>query len=406
MTENKVAQGNLGLYTHTLPGAIEDSLKDSLILCKGITDNYGEDLLKSPFEIDLLYDALRSENLKETAHSRILYRILQDEAMQKAFLKKFLPGADSNNIDIPYPDRDRIDLTIKGDNFFLIIENKVNYAGEQEAQIDRYVCDVAHGKYRYPYEQIYVLYLNRDGNEPPSSYSLSDETKRLLGDKLMVKNYREDIYSWIKSVYDQVSFDKKPYLKSTLLCYMTYLETIFNLNEMNNMLDEELSKSLELDKKTMVEKIKVLEDQLTCMDKIRERLEAMLTNCREQRFEEWYKQCVGVLSGKGIELTKEGKKEFGFYFKYEGKKFRCQVDNDGKWFWGICGRGETTKTCPEIFESLKNIVLQSNKGFTNCATNSPEWVVSDYYKEGEDIAERFVDLANIICDNPDCTIIK
>ena len=398
------------LYTHTLPGTIMDSLSGTLNLCREIVGKYGDEMLKSPFEIDLLYDALRSQNLKETAHSRILYRILQDKTMQEKFLKKFLPEVDYRHLEIPYPDRDRIDLTVCGDNFFLIIENKVNNAGEQEKQIDRYVSDIAHEKYGYPYEQIYVLYLNREGNELPSSYSLSDETIKLLGKRLMVRDYREHIYAWVKSVYEQVCFDAKPYLKCTLLCYRTYLETIFNLNEMNNKLDEELIKSLKLDEKPLVEKIKVVEDQLTCLGKIKERLDPMLASYQKQlqqlQLEEWRKQCQEALSSKEIVLTKESENEFGFYFKFEGKKFRCQVNKDGEWFWGVCGRGETTETCPEIFESLKNIVLQSNKGFTNWAANPPEWVVSDYYKNGEDIAERFVDLANIICDNPDCTIIK
>ena len=37
----------------------------------------------------------------------------------------------ANDITIPYPDNNRIDLTIKGKNFFLIIENKVTEEMEQ-----------------------------------------------------------------------------------------------------------------------------------------------------------------------------------------------------------------------------------------------------------------------------------
>ena len=72
---------NLDFSILSLSQVIEHSLDDTLHTCLKIFALYKEELTNSPFIIDLLDDALRSERLKETAHSRILYRILHDENM-------------------------------------------------------------------------------------------------------------------------------------------------------------------------------------------------------------------------------------------------------------------------------------------------------------------------------------
>lgn len=149
---------NIDLSILRLFDTIDESLHNTLNLCWNISNSYKNELSKYPFMINLLDDALRSERLKETAHSRILYRILHDKNMQKRFVEYFLPNVNCSfeSIHIPYPDRHRIDLTIKSDKFFLIIENKINNAPEQAKQINNYV-EVA--QKTYPDEQIYVLYL-------------------------------------------------------------------------------------------------------------------------------------------------------------------------------------------------------------------------------------------------------
>ena len=51
------------------------------------------------------------------------------------------------------------------------------------------------------------------------------------------------------------------------------------------------------------------------------------------------------------------------------------------------------------------MVLQSNKGFHNYESNSPEWVISDYEKK-ELIVDKFVSLANLIYCSDSCTITE
>lgn len=400
---------NIHLSILHLSDTIEESLSNTLNVCQNISGSYKEELLKSPFMIDLLDDALRSERLKETAHSRILYRILHDRNLQKRFIEHFLPQVDYayESIQIPYPDRYRIDLTIKSDRFFLIIENKVNNAPEQANQIDNYV-EVA--QKTYPDEQIYVLYLGGEANIFPSEKSLSADVRNLLDDRIILKNYKDDITPWIASVYEQIDFNVQPYLKSTLLLYKIYLENKYNLNEMNNKLDKVLIETLGLDSMPLVKKISVIEDQIDNIDKIKERLNSLLDGYYEQSLiqdiKQWYKCCSDILSGE-IALTMENDMEFGFNFQYRNRDFRCCVsyDDGEKPYWGICGLTEDINSCPKIFESLKKFVLQSNKGFHNYEYNSKEWVVSDYEMK-ELIVERFITLTQLIRDSGMCSILE
>lgn len=78
---------NIDLSILRLSDTIDKSLHNTLNLCRNFSDSYRNELSKSPLMIDLLDDALRSERLKETAHSRILYRILHDKNMQKMFVE-------------------------------------------------------------------------------------------------------------------------------------------------------------------------------------------------------------------------------------------------------------------------------------------------------------------------------
>lgn len=307
---------NIDLSILRLFDTIDESLHNTLNLCWNISNSYKNELSKYPFMINLLDDALRSERLKETAHSRILYRILHDKNMQKRFVEHFLPNVNCSfeSIHIPYPDRHRIDLTIKSDNFFLIIENKINNAPEQTKQINNYV-EVA--QKTYPDEQIYVLYLGGETNICPSEKSMSANVRNLLEDRLILKNYKDDIAPWIASVYDQIDFNTQPFLKSTLLSYKIYLENKYKLNKMNNKLDKALVETLGLESMSIAEKINVIEDQIDNIDKIRERLDSLLNSYNEQSMiqdiNEWYKQCSDILSDK-IVLTMANNTEFGFNF--------------------------------------------------------------------------------------------
>lgn len=398
--------------SHT-SSAIEESLNNTLDFCCRVSSKRTKELSSFPFLVDLLGDALHTENLRETAHCRILYGLLQNKDIQRDFIEYFLPDIDCSfeSIEIPYPDKRRIDLTIKGDTFFLIIENKINGACEQNKQIDRYVQTALN---YYSANEIYVLYLCGESNKYPSEYSMSSDIKEQLGDRIICRNYKDNITPWVASVYEHVDFDEQPFLKSALLMYRTYLENKYNINsqykEMNNKLDQTIIETLGLESMSLKEKINVVEDQINNIDKISKRLSFLLQEYKSQNNEknirQWYDECVNILSGHPV-LTMAKKIEFGFDFKYRNTRFRCCVsyDNNKKPYWGISGLTENINSCQDIFNDLQNFVLQSNKGFHNNEYNSKEWVVSDYEDESE-IVNKFITLTRLICSSEQCTLIE
>lgn len=401
------------IFLH-LSNTIEQSLNASLETFLKVSRMYKVELSTLPFSVDILSEALRSQNLRETAHCKILYKLLQNRKILIDFIQHFLPNVEEysrDSIQLPYPDRHRIDLAIKSNKFFLIIENKINGACEQNRQIDRYVRIA---QTTYPPHQIYVLYLGGDTTIYPSENSMSDATKRLLGDRIICKNYKHDILLWLSSIYKQIEFEHQPFLKSSLLTYKTYLENKYNTNnlykEMNNKLNQTLIKTLELETRPLAEKISILQDQIDNMDKIRERLADLLQNYQTQRIEldikDWYNQLSNMRSFHPL-LTMDDNTEFGFNFRYRNTDFRCCVsfDNSDDPYWGIRGLTETINSRPKVFESLKKMILESNKGFHNYEENADEWVVSDYEKR-EYIVDRFKELTKLIYKSEPCSIIE
>lgn len=388
---------------------IDSNLEEAVKMCYEISKKYKDDLVSFPILIDLLDDALHSKKLLETAHSRILYSILKNSReMQSSFVKFFLPNVNCliDTIDIPYPDKNRIDLTLKSNNFFLIVENKINKAGERASQIERYV-NIA--KRTYPIEQIYVLCLGGETNYSPTEVSLSEETRCILDDRLLCRSYRSDIVQWLTEIYEHVDFIGQPFLKSAILVYKTYLENKYNIcnqyKDMNNKLDQTIIEYFSLESKSTKDKIRIIEDQIENTNKIEERLAALLKQFKESAVEEWFKQCSEELQGKVSLSVEDDELSFGFEFKYRNVIFWCGVSYyEEKPYWGIQGLKETMETKPRIFESLKNLILKSGNGFHNYEDNSEEWAVSDY-ENPEEIVRIYITLACLICDSEECEII-
>lgn len=129
--------------------------------------------------ISLINDLRLSTNIHETAHSRILYKLLCAHGNEKhQFLKMFLETVglnielNINKAEIKV-ESEHIDVLIHDCQKYIIIENKVNHACDQDRQLVRYI-DSLNSK------DIYVLYLvSSDNDKDPSENSLP--TARRLG---------------------------------------------------------------------------------------------------------------------------------------------------------------------------------------------------------------------------------
>ena len=109
-------------------------LREALDLDNKFEILYDEYFALEPIYTNAIEDILHNRNMLEIVHSRILYGILRHNVIANSFVKYFFPSlvTDNSLINVLQPDHKRIDLSIKCNNSFIIIESKVNNAKEQK----------------------------------------------------------------------------------------------------------------------------------------------------------------------------------------------------------------------------------------------------------------------------------
>lgn len=188
--------------------------------------------------ISLINDLRLSTNIHETAHSRILYKLLCAHGKEKhQFLKMFLESVglkldiDKAEIKVEYK---HIDVLIYDGTRYVIIENKVNHACDQDRQIETYIRSL-YGK------DVYVLYLVRsDNDKDPSEDSLSTERRQELvkDGKYKKISYQTHILDWLRKCEKETN-NENVILKSALVQYCNYIEELFKGMEIMNDKDIE-----------------------------------------------------------------------------------------------------------------------------------------------------------------------
>lgn len=167
----------------------------------------------------------------ENAHTRILVRLLQIPSLLRSFLEYIRDEFKIQSFCIPdelsandvSEFSDFIDAKIETKNFCIIIENKINYAVDQDRQIERYVSTVkSHNK------NIFVLYLTLDGTKKPSSNSVGESNVSIIE-----INYKDHILEWLEqkitfSVSDTL---QQPFLQSGILQYIDHVKGRLGMRE-------------------------------------------------------------------------------------------------------------------------------------------------------------------------------
>ena len=215
-------------------------------------------------------------NVDENANSRILAKLFQYKSPDGKYeilqsLLDYISNRDENavpnfgNIEIENDNtiitteetlnqnNGRIDILVRTGNYAIIFENKLFKAGDQKNQLARYIEIVKgvkgpNGDSKYKDDNIFVIYLSRDGDEPapdswesptkpPYSYSGSFE------DRYANISFREDIRCWLKDCVLPNVRKKDTDLESALVQYINYLDRLFMMN--NDDLTKWLEKELE-----------------------------------------------------------------------------------------------------------------------------------------------------------------
>ena len=317
-----------------------------------------------PFHLNVISAAARGR-LKETAHSLILHDLLHHPIVLQSFLREVVE-IDGNTFsvnDIEYPDKNRIDLSLRSNQKFLIIENKVNSAEEQFGQVYRYysIARETHDE-----ENILVLYLNPSNNEPPSLYSRSnngnghEEDFDTVGrDKITVKNYEHDILDWLYKLSDEqaIVFDAEPFLKSAIIQYIDYLEEYFQTKDkykqLHTMIEKELKDILGIDDSQSREaQIELLSDKKMGLERLMSEINRVIVklNCEQavDLLEREANELNGKFAGKvNFKMFNLKHPEMGFDVEHGHQRLQVTITYTDKYWWRIY--------CPSGLEDdLKN----------------------------------------------------
>ena len=204
--------------------------KDIELLEKSIKD-YESFYDTLPYHLNIIEELHANEN----AHSRILARLFQyrDSDNRNVIFNRFIEYLIENNRDNKYLARiktdnpiitceeERIDIWIKEKNkYAIIIENKVYDAGDQNAQLCRYIDKTLN--LNYEKEQIFVIYM------PSSTRESSEQTwgnyKKEFEERYFVVSFNQDVIKWLKEmVYPNLTL-KEVNLRSAIEQYIDYLE--------------------------------------------------------------------------------------------------------------------------------------------------------------------------------------
>lgn len=264
---------------------------------KSMLKNFNEFYWNSEMvnNISLINDLRLSTNIHETAHSRILYKLLCAHGKEKhQFLKMFLESVglkldiDKAEIKVEYK---HIDVLIYDGTRYVIIENKVNHACDQDRQIETYIRSL-YGK------DVYVLYLVRsDNDKDPSEDSLSTERRQELvkDGKYKKISYQTHILDWLCKCEKETN-NENVILKSALVQYCNYIEELFKGMEIMNDKDIEnfekevlgfsATKDSIVDPVALVEKIDETKQTMKILNEVIESYEKYLCEHYLEHFKE------------------------------------------------------------------------------------------------------------------------
>lgn len=243
-------------------------------------------------QLSLIDDLRLSTNIHETAHSRVLYKFLCAYSRNPyEFLLYFLDivglekELDMDKVEIEVEHKG-IDVLIYDGNKYIIIENKVNHADDQDRQLSRYIEELPNSK------NVYILYLVRFAKDKgPSESSLTAELKKKLEKegRFYKISYEVHIRKWLEICCLNVKKDKL-LLYSALIQYQHYLEQLFlggscmDKSDADAFVKDILGDVNTTSPKELFEKADMLKSQIQLLDNIIDNYKKYLCESYLERF--------------------------------------------------------------------------------------------------------------------------
>ncbi len=292
-------------FSNELIDEIKNHLQGLLLFLNDFNEIYIKEEEKLPYHINLIDELHASEN----AHSRILGKLLkQQEPINKRFeildsfikyiVEKNSTYEDFGKIKIYNPkitqEKSRIDLWIRDNDYAIIFENKVGWAGDQLCQLERYI-DVTK-EYNFKEEQIFVLYLPPTYEKEPDEQTWGKYYEQDIYNKRYLNlSFKDDILPWLKNDVLPSIRKSDNFLSSSIEQYIDHLEGMFSLREINKNMNKELQnfikEKLGINEVVPEVALKIATDKREEMENVITQLEFIQEEIQKKINEKYFSKC-------------------------------------------------------------------------------------------------------------------
>lgn len=390
-------------FCDKLTNDINNSFHQLLLFLREFNEIYLIEEDKLPYHINLIDELHASEN----AHSRILSKLLQQqepinkkfqvlESFLKYIVQKYNDKDDFSKIKIKNPiiteEIRRIDLWIRDNDYAIIIENKVGWAGDQKNQLERYIEITK--EYKFKEEQIYILYLPPTNEKEPEIQTWGKYYENDIRYKRYLKlTFMYDILPWLKKDIALNIREKDRFLSSSIEQYIDHLEGLFSLREINNNMNMNLKNFIkvkleindiepEIALKIISEKLQEMENATNQLNSIKKELEAEID-------EKYYSNCYEELKDLNLNVIRKIDCFLDYYPNSVGVKMNNKMT---VWIGNIEGN-DSKLFCQVNFDDMKRKIPQKIKQKFEEILQEEE---IEYNKDGLEIWARIENRENAL----------
>lgn len=354
---------------------------------------------QQPYHINVIEAACRGA-FKETGHSLILADMLKHPTIQASFLERFL-NIHHEFLDVT-AETDRVDVALKGNDIFVIVENKVNGAEEQENQVYRYIHLIGIKKYGFNLSQIYVVYLNPTDRALPSKRSLCGDEKmehnafeEIGQDHFSVQSYKYDITDWLRNI----SIEEEPHISSALDQYIDFLEHKFRISPIDKSMNKEVKsfifKELQIEGKSFEEQMQTLNDQQEKVNELQNTLNTIKKELQLTQSHNLMLKWKEDVKNEGVAIN-EDDCSFGILLNnhvWMGIWDGAKNGNNYLPFWGFQLDSLKKNNMQELYDKISAIV--KNAGLFKDSKSENGWIV---WRETQNGTADFMSLYEVVKD--------
>lgn len=341
-------------------------------LSESFMEIYDAEKSRLPYHINILDLLWANEN----AHSRIFAELLNQNSENNyailisflKYLRKINQKFDQNPFKPKITsEKDRIDLLILDKEFALIIENKIHYAVDQHSQLARYIERVKDKGYRE--NQIFVVYLTRDGTLPESQSWKNQsgiDYKDNFSERFFCISFRYNILPWLEDFVLPNCSLKDVYLKSTIEQYIDHLKGMFNSRNINKKMNKELEEHIinVLDLKSTPEiNHSIINKKIEELNKVKDHLDNLKRSSEKECWQKWAKNLTTDFPSFET-FDKSNDKDHtkvGLRFERNGMAFSVLIETDGSTIYYGIGRHYSSET---VLTDVQSFLKPAIDGFS------------------------------------------